>query len=247
VAALVVFDRRVLQQSAAMRTLEGYLVRVMLSVPVVLLFVRTLAFYTGSDLLTTVGFGGAALVLFGLATRCHEKLALALVLELLSFLSSMGLIVMCIDMLSSFVRLHDSIGLPLFFLPLSGLLVAASKHGVLEAQTYRRWAVVISGIAMIFNVGAFSTLTGAILCLGVSLAGITYGFKAKEKLPFAVGILGLGWSLLHSIGMAVHLYTFGVWGSLALVGVGAVLGASFYEKHQAGLRSRAGELKGHFA
>jgi hypothetical protein len=240
---LIAFDRRRLSPSATMRTLEGYFVRAMLIAPVLLVFGRAAYLYEMTALLCSVESACVALILFSLAQRFKEKKMMAIALEWVGFMVSSISIFAGLSFIDSIVRIPGDLMIPLLALPLAALMTVAARFGSVGAAGQRKGAALLATGSMLFYLGIESSLLSAFLCLSVSLVTVVYGFKSEEKIPFAIGVIGVVVALLYHVRIAVEHYALGAWGSLAFVGVAVVLAASFYEKNEKLVQARAVALK----
>ncbi len=248
IAALTLmnFDRRRLSPSASMRTIEGYFVRAMLIAPVLLVFGRVVYLYEITALLCSVECACVAWVLFHLASQLREKKALAITLEWIGFGVSSVAVVAGLGFVNEIVRIPAELVVPLVALPVSALMAFVAHSGSVGGRAQRRSAALLATGSMLLYLNAESSLLSAFLCLTVALITTVYGFKTEEKIPFAIGLVGVVVSLLYHVRIAVDFYALGAWGSLAFVGVAVVLAASFYEKNEKLVQARAIALKSRF-
>lgn len=225
-----------LRQDVVMQTFEGYWVRGMLWLPVLLLLGRQYALYSGSALLAGGVWGSLALLLFVGARIFREN-----VRNLLQGFSSFPALVACFCIVCEVV---DGFGLKLgWYLPLfaifqGAILLLMSLFCGGSGVGYRRSAAIVGVGCLVSNVLLLPGIGTAFASLFFGTVILGYGVWSRQKIMLAAGGLAAVVGLGYHVRQAIHLYSWGNWGSLALFGMVIILAASYLEKNHAALRQR---------
>jgi hypothetical protein len=128
--------------------------------------------------------------------------------------------------------------LPVFAASMAALFLEMSTRVVNGALFYRRIAAAILSGAMVANLIMFSSVASAALCLLIGLLVLVYGYMMEQRIVFALGIVTLLAGLVYQMQFAIHMFNLGSWGSLAGLGVAAILVGSTLERHGAKIKSQ---------
>ena len=237
---LVFFGRKCLRQDVVMQTFEGYWVRGMLWLPVMVLLGRQYALYTGSALLSGGVWGSLALFLFVGARLCKEN-----VRNILQAFSTFPTLVACFFFVCEVVDVFGlSLGwfLPLFAFFQGGALSVMSLYTSTPGAGYRRAAAIVGVSSLIGNLILLPGVGAAFASLFFGIVLLGYGVWSRQKVMLAMGALASVVGLGYHVRQAIYLYSWGNWGSLALFGLAIILAASFLEKNHLTLRQRMARL-----
>ena len=235
VAALVValswLELRVVRDRSALRTLEGRLARAMLGIPLFIIVGRSLQLYE----LSTFFFGSicasATFVGFALVGPLIPHPTGRRSVEVLSSLMA-GLSWACFTAWGfDVLDLEPTVLILGFFLPYAGILAALSYVASGWNRGYRRaaLAVAVGGIAL--DLIVFTSVVTSALCLTAGAVLAAFGHLTRRPLVLVVGLVGAAFGLGYHVLSAIEVYSIGRWGSLALLGVGIILAASYLERH----------------
>lgn len=243
-SALLAFgELRRFRHQPAMNTLEGKGLRLLLWLPVSILVGRTFLLYHPTSLFLGILWAIAAFLLFTVTPPMFEQQKHRELLENMALAPatlSWGHLAYAIwDSFS----LGPQAALPLFCLPLAGILMGTSCFARYSGNTHRRLAAVVATGGVAVNFLLFSGLPQSFLLLTVSVVVFAYGFHGEQKAFFLSGLVGILISLGYYMAQAVHHYSFGSWGSLAALGVLIILAASLLERKYACLVRGLAQLK----
>jgi len=113
-----------------------------------------------------------------------------------------------------------------------GLLVDLSTcTRTRRARTYRGTAALIVAMTLLSNLVFFAGLASALVCLIGGLGVQVYGYGARQRVVFALGLIATLMGLGHLGAAAFSSFSIGGWTGLVLVGVVTVLAGSLIERH----------------
>lgn len=229
--ALGTFELRVLRRELALRTFEGLLVRGMLAAPVVLLVARSVLHYELSALLGAVVCAGAALLAFALSREVHLGARWGRALEVASLVPAGGACLFGAAALEA-AGLPEPAVIPAIALPFAGVLVAVSAFARAGGGGgYRSAAAFVATGGAMLDLALFGGVLASFVCLAVSITALAWGYAARRRGVTMAGAGGAVWALAHHVAAAIHLFAWASWGSLALLGVAVIVGASLLERH----------------
>ena len=228
---------------SAMQTREGWIVRGMVLMPVVLVVARSFVHYELSLYMASViSFAAAAFLLMlsrsdGL-NRAGFSLEGAAVLPV-----GVGWLSFGIAMVES-ARLDPSTVLPLAALPFA-LSLSLLSLWVRDKQgkDYRNAAVSITLLSMTGYLFIEGGVLPAFLALMSGIIAVAYGFFFERKGLLVFGALTSAAALLHHVLKAIELYAHFHWGSLSILGILVILGASVIERHHGKLSVALARLR----
>ncbi|MEN8184665.1 MAG: hypothetical protein ABFS46_19260, partial [Myxococcota bacterium] len=132
--------------------------------------------------------------------------------------------------------LPDAGALPAAAFHFAGLLLGLSFAGVGPGAGRRRGAAVVALGAAAVNLAIFPGIVAALLCMGVAIATLAYGFLTGQRALLAAGVGAAGFAVLQHMRVALDFYALAHWGSLAGIGVAVIVCASLLERHHEALR-----------
>lgn len=234
-AGLVALELRVGRREPGLRTLEGAFVRAMLWSPPLLMLARSVLHYDLSAGFGSVACAAVALLATALAgerrvpARLGAPLRAAALLAVAAASAFLGLALAGTSLLP-----HSAL-LPLGGLVFAGVATALSWSAgpALWGVVYRRASAWGLFATMGLDLWIFPGVVAAVSCLVVSIAALSYGFLTQRRAIFLAGVGGAGLALATHLRAAIDLYAFANWGSLALLGVGVIVAASFVERRGA--------------
>lgn len=237
VCGLAVLEHRILQRDLALRTFEGVLVRLLLAAGPVLLVLRSVLHY---DLSAGFGFVVSASVAglcFGLSRVGRFDDGLRRLLEVATAVPAAAACLFGAIGLEA-AGLPEAAVLPAAVLPFAGILTALSLTTRGHSATWRGAAAVVALSGTALNLAVFESALAAFVCLGVSIACLSFGVAERRRGLALAGGAGTLYALAHHVQAAIELYAWSSWGSLAALGVLVILSASLLERHHAELRLR---------
>lgn len=125
---------------------------------------------------------------------------------------------------------RDSAAMLWVYLPLAGLLFLLSGKVMGRGSTYRLLGASIAAYAALFYLFDQANYGASVVCLGVGFGLSLAGLNAQEKWPFMMGAACVMSGILFYLRYAIDLYRASPWLSLAALGLGALLLASWLEK-----------------
>ncbi len=229
---------RASRHDATLRTNEGLFARAVQILPVGIILSRSLYLYATDAFLTTV----AALVVFIVIRQVAGQMSAAStvrkILEYFSIIpagfAAAGLTAVVDDMW----RYTDSFLLPIFTLSLAAMVIEISLRCSGSGTGYRRIASVIVASGMLANLFLFGNVATALACLLSGIAVMVYGYSVQQRLIFGLGLITLLVGLGHQVTFAIEMFDLGSWGSLALLGIIAIVTGSMLERHGADIKLR---------
>ena len=239
IAGLAWLELRRFSREAALRTLEGRFVRVMLAAPPVLLVARSLLHYELSWLFHAVLFAGAAVATFAVGREWSRRgPGVGDALQGLATLPAACAWWCFAAALEAGGRVPDGAVIPAFVLPTAATLLGMSLVTTSPGTRYRRAAAGLAVAGLALNLALFPGVVASLACLVVSIATLAYGYTLERKALLGIGAVGLLFALGHHVHAAIELYAFSHWGSLALLGAAVIVCASWIERHHESLRAR---------
>ena len=221
-----------------LRTREGIIARLLLYVPLGVILGRNLWLYAADGFMFAV-LSAIVFILFRqVSTQLSRDSQLRKILEIGSIVPALafgiGACAVTLDVLREpLVWLF-----PVFAISVATLLLELSTRVVAGALLYRRLAAALVSVAVVANLFIFSSVATAAACLLVGLLVLTYGYMVEQRIVFALGTITLLAGLIYQMQFAIDMFNLGSWGSLAALGVGAILVGSTIERHGAKIKLR---------
>jgi hypothetical protein len=198
---------------------------------------RSLLHYELSALLGAVLFAGAALLSFALSREAELGLGSRLCLERAGALAAAGACLLGAKALGA-AGLPDAAVLPAATLPYAALLALLSAFSVGRPAEWRGAAAVVALGGTTANLLLYESPLASFFCLAVSIAALAYGYGVRHRGLFAAGAAGAVFALAEHVERAIELYAWSSWGSLALLGMAVIAGASLLERHHRAVGAR---------
>lgn len=222
----------------ALRTPEGVIARLLLYVPLGVILGRNIWLYAAdgfmfavSSIIVFILFRQVAIQL-SRYSRLRKALEIASIVPALTF--GLGVCAVVSDVMT-----QDLVWmLPVFAISVSTLLIELSTRVAEGALVYRRFAAALVSVAVVSNLILFSNVATAAVCLLVGLLVLVYGYMVEQRIVFALGTITLLAGLVYQMQFAIHMFNLGSWGSLAALGVAAILIGSTIERHGAKIKLR---------
>lgn len=229
-ATLAALELRVLRHDLALRTLEGVLVRAMLLASPVLLVLRSVLHYEVTYAFGAVVSASAAALAFAVSRAPELPERGRRLLERASVLPA-GWACFCGALAMEAAGLPEPAVLPLAALPFACVLAGMGSVTSRDGGPWRRAAAAIAVAAMALNLVLFENAFASFACLAVSIPTLAYGHASGRQGLLVAGGAGALFALAHHVHAAIQLYAWSSWGSLALLGVAVIVGASLLERH----------------
>jgi hypothetical protein len=225
-------------KDTALRTPEGIIARLLLYVPLGVILGRNLWLYSADGFMFAI-LSAIVFILFRQVTiQLNRNSSLRSILEIASVVPALtfglGVCAVALDVLT-----HPLVWLlPIFAVSVSVLLMELSMRVVKGELLYRRLAAALMAVAVVSNLVLFSSVATAAVCLAVGLVVLVYGYMVEQRVVFALGTLTLLAGLIYQMQFAIDVFNLGSWGSLAALGVAAILIGSTVERHGAKIKLR---------
>jgi hypothetical protein len=234
---VMLFNRKALVKDSALHTAEGITARTLQFLPLAVLVGRTLWLYSADVFLMTTM---AAIVFFlmrHIAMLLDKEDVKRSFLEGLSVVPAIAVGFGTASLVSDYF--HDThVFLPVFSLAVGGLIMELGMRAASGGSMFRRIAASIVTLGILVNLMLFGGVLMAALCLALGLAVVIYGYMVEQRMVFAMGAVTLLTGLGYQLSYAIHFFALGSWGSLAALGVGAIVIGSLIERHGERIKSR---------
>jgi hypothetical protein len=221
-----------------LRAPEGIIARLLLYVPLGVILGRNLWLYAADGFMFAV-LSVIVFIMFRQVSiqlsrdsQLRKILEIGSVVPVLAF--GLGVCAVAIDVLRDpLVWLF-----PVFAVSVAALLLELSTRVANGALLYRRLAAALVSVAVVANLILFSSVATAAACLLVGLLVLTYGYMVEQRIVFVLGTITLLAGLIYQMQFAIDMFNLGSWGSLAALGVVAILIGSTIERHGAKIKMR---------
>lgn len=251
VLILSYLDISAFSKDSAMKTFEGYAMRAMMFVPVILLLGRSVLLYPSAGVLS-----GAVCLL--LAFVLFEVLPKLLASESAKcFFQSVSLFPLVASWAFVAEDLFFSTQAPFELsrsytgiacaIPMSIMIALLSFRAVSGGKGFRVIASLLAVGSSTIHLLDHGGIPVALLCLLLSIAVLAMAVEKREKSPFWIGVIGLLVSLFYHARSAFDIFSVSPWLSLAVVGTSLVLFASYLEANQGYLKERLNVLKNRYS
>jgi len=218
-------------QDTALRTPEGVIARLLLYVPMGVLLGRNIWLYAADGFIFAVMSVVVFILFRQVSLQLKRDSKLRKLLETASVIPAIGFGLGVCSVAVTLVRDPLAWLFPLFALSVAALLVELSTRAAVGALMHRRLAAAILSAAVVVNLIMFSSVATAAACLLVGLAVLVYGYMVEQRVVFALGTITLLAGLIYQMQFAIDVFNLGSWGSLAALGVAAILIGSVVERH----------------
>lgn len=222
------------RRGASLATSEGRWARAMLFIPHIILLGRAAWLYSPDALLglaVTVG-------LFVMLRQLSLRLA-GLTREVLELVSVLPALAAGSAAWSVLMPHLDAAGVNAFAAAVSaGLLFELSTRAVLFASGYRRLAALTLAVPLVAGLVLFNGFAAPFSCLLGGLVLMLGGYWLRHGFLLATGALMLLLGLASQAEHLLHHFDLLGWGSLAAVGVAAILVGSVIDRFGSRLRGR---------
>ncbi|MCP4043510.1 MAG: hypothetical protein GY731_16390, partial [Gammaproteobacteria bacterium] len=224
------------RQDMSLRTLEGILARALHLLPLVVILGRSLWLHSGDTLLLTAASLMVFILLRQISTQLNPKSLPRRALELVSLIPAVttAATLSAVFMDISF-NLYPWV-VPVFALSSAGLIFELSLRASGGGSGYRRLSAALVTIGLLLNLMWFGGLLTSSLCLIVGLVVLIYGHSIEQRLIFALGSLNLLVGITFQASYTAEFFNLAGWGSLALLGITAIIASSLVERHGARLK-----------
>jgi hypothetical protein len=237
---------RASRRDATLRTSEGLFARAVQFLPIGIILSRSLYLYATDAFLVTVAALVVFIVIRQIAGQMNGASAMRKILEFFSVIPA-GVAAAGLATLVGDVWVHaDPLLLPVFSLSLAALIFEISLRCSGSGTGYRRIASVIVASGMLANLFFFGNVATAAACLLAGIAVMVCGYIVQQHLIFGLGLLTLLVGLGHQVTYAIEMFDLGSWGSLALLGIIAIVTGSVLERHGAEIKLRLASWRQRF-
>ncbi len=248
------YQRFLLGSSAALNTLEGWLARVAVVVPVLLLLARTVVYYEGDAAFYVIAFGGVSAFVWVTARRIESRrLRVALDVSTVAF----AFFACCF--LPTLLRpiLGDaSADYGLDILQYGCAVVGISFGAVLalmsvSAKQGRRVYANAAGVVAVAGMGVTlfayeAAVPAALVALLGAASVVAFGYARRSAVSCGAGLL---LAVAGTVGLVVglaELETLSSWPTFAVLGAVAIVTASVIERRGVALKRRMLRVRARF-
>lgn len=237
---------QVRRRDPSLSTPEGVFARAVLFAPLLVLGGRTLWLYSPDTLffttLSVISYLGLRLAVASSDGRGLGHGVLAMLAMLVAMFTSVLALGVALDL-----HLPDMAAAPLGAGIFAVLLVDLSRADQGWRMIYRRLAILIITLSMTLNLLVFASFTHALLNLALGLATLVYGYSARARGVFTLGLITASIGLGYAGNEALSGFSLGGWSALVLLGVLTVIAGSLIERYGARLKAARAHWHQHFA
>ncbi len=244
VIGMLVFDRRWLASLPALRTLEGRFVRLLMTVPFIVLVARTFNLYDPSMLFFAALFASLAVLLYAVVPNAGPTQAMGRLAQHMSLMPTAAAWWCAMLGVHPVLDFPEAWVLPIACLPMAGFFGLMSLRVEGGGASVRRLAALVATGGMLVQLLLFPGFGSSLLCLATAIATATYGFGASQRGVLLTGLAALAFGLVYHVRYAFEIYAWSPWGALAVLGIATVLAASVLERHRGALVARVTHLRG---
>lgn len=240
-------NARITKTDGSLRTWEGLVARALQFVPVGVVFGRTAWLYSGDAFVFTAMSVIAFLMLRHFSLMMKAKSAVRGLIEKASVVPALTTAygaVFCSDRL--FPMVTGSVLIPLFASVAAALMFEIGMRAASGGAGYRRLAAVFIAAGLLGQLWLGGSVVTATFCLIAGLGLVVYGYTVEQRVVFGLGALVLTVGLIHQIHFAITTFNLGSWGSLAALGVVAILAGSALERHGPRIKVQMASWKNRF-
>ncbi|WP_455203103.1 hypothetical protein [Kaarinaea lacus] len=230
------FSLKAAADDTALRTAEGFIARLLLYVPIGVIVGRNIWLYAADGFMFSVLSIVVYILFRQVSIQLKRDSSLRAILEVGSLLPAVTFGLGVCSVVADMFNASDALMFPLFAVSVSVMLLELSTRAANGALAYRRVAAVVLTVTMVTNLILFSSVVTAAVCLMVGLLVLVYGYMVEQRVVFALGAITLLAGLIYQMQFAVDVFNLGSWGSLAALGVAAILIGSTIERHGAKIK-----------
>ena len=237
---------RLRRHDPSLATPEGVYARGILALPLLILVGRSLWLYAPDELfflsLCLAGYLGLRQAAGAGVADSRGAWLIEPAAVLLA--SSSGLLVFAavVDLGS----IAEALKLPLAGAVFAGLMIDLSTRSLRRGGLYRGLAAGVGALIMVLNLFIVTSFAAALASLAVGIATLTYGYAARSRLVFALGMIAALAGLGVAVQKALATFTIGGWSGLVLLGVVTIVAGSMLERHGDALKAALGRWHHHF-
>lgn len=227
----LLLESRYFTSKSALQTVEGKYIRLMMTLPLVLIIGRTISLYN----ITLIFFGsilmGASISVFFLTPRFFRELSEQRLSQGVSaVVGSIGIYLMASGLDENW-QLASYLFIPLWVLPCIVLLIIMSFICIGNGNGYRSTAAALAIFSLGYNLYVFGNVWSSILCLFASSTAAAYAAFVRNKTIMLIGGVGVVFGLGYHMYYAISSSTIVNWGSLTVIGGTLIIVASLFERN----------------
>jgi hypothetical protein len=237
---------RLRHTDASLATPEGVYARAVLALPLLIMIGRSLWLYAPDQLFLltlcltgylglrqTSGVGGRDARVAGVIEGSAVLLAGLSALLAFATVTDLG-------------GIAEALRLPVAGAVFTGLMIDLSTRMERRAEQYRSLAAGAGASIMLLNLVTVTSFAAALACLAVGLATLAYGYAAKSRPVFAIGLIAAFAGLGVAAQEALSTFTIGGWSGLVLLGGVTIVAGSVVERHGSALKAALYRWHRHF-
>ncbi len=238
--------RSITRRDPSMKTPEGIISRAIQVLPLLLLSGRSLWLHSADAFLFMAVSAMVYLAVRYISAQMERKSSWRKALEVMSLAPASAFSLGLAGVVTETAAGSGPYAIPLFALAFAGLVVEISMRTAGDGAGYRRLAAVIAVAGLLGNQYLYGGVAAAFLCLSVGMAVLAYGYTVEQRSIFVMGLVSLLSGLANQIVYAFQVFNLGNWGSLALLGIAAIIAGSLVERYGTVMKARLGGWKRRF-
>lgn len=244
--ALAVGVVRLRRGDPSLATPEGVLARAVLLLPLLVMGGRSIWLYAPGDLFFTtlalIGYVGLRQVLGQTGDDVRWRVVVEWAAGTLAVVGA----VFAFATVSDLDLLSGRFALPIAGVILAVLLVDLSTQVRTGAAAYRNTAAATVAATLMLDLFSFGGTASALACLVGGIATLSYGFTARQRSVFAMGLVTALAGIAFAGYDAVSAFSLGGWAGLVVVGALAILTGSLIERKGEAILAAALRWNRHF-
>ncbi len=230
-------NNRARRRDPGLMARDGLTARILQFLPLLIMLGRSVWLYSADVFMSAIISILLFLLLRHAALLMEKDSRARRFMEKASLLPAAAFAASMTQIITRALPMAESFSIPLFVSIAAGLLIELSLRAS-DGGLYRRIAALVVTAGMLFNQWLIGGVLMAMICLLSGIAVAVYGYLNRQSLVMGSGVfmalVGLGFQLLQ---IARH-FDLGNWGSLAVIGVLAIVGGSFIERHGEKMKAR---------
>ncbi|VAX10374.1 hypothetical protein MNBD_GAMMA26-155 [hydrothermal vent metagenome] len=242
----IYFSQKAAQQHVAAKTQEGIIALGLQMLPLAVLMGRSLWLYSLDLFLLTVLTLTCFFLLRQISLYMENDSRLRCVMDSLSLLPALATIPLLIDGLDRTGMVADELLIPLAVFAAAMLVYDISCRSKNSTLFYRHMATLIATLPTLFSLFIFGNLTAALATITVAFILLNYGYRREQRSLFGAGLLLLTCGFFQQLYELLQHFAIGGWASLVILGVIAIVSASFMESKACNLKPHLESWKSKF-
>lgn len=234
----LIFSHKATDKHTAAKTLEGITALGLQLLPLAILMVRSLWLYSIDLFLMAVLSATLFLMLRQISIYLARSSKLQNALDLFSIVPAILVMLWLSALLFDNYFFPEALIIPLTTFISAAMVYEVSCRNYKHAAFFRNTAMAELIFCMLSNLLIFNSLLAAIACIITGAGLLTYGFKHQQKKIFITGTTLVVTGMSQQLYQLVNNFDLSGWASLAILGIAAILLASFMESQNSQFKSQ---------